>query len=544
MQNYKQQNYKSNMGHQFSQVPHANIERSSFNRSHNVKTTFDAGYLIPFLVDEALPGDTFKVDATLFARLATPIFPLMDNAYLDTQFFAVPIRLLWDNWEKFNGSRDNPTDSVEYTIPQIPVNGLNIDPLVQQLHDYFGIPIKKFQSRSINVNALHHRAYNLIWNEWYRDQNLQESITVLTGDGPDSADTYKLLRRGKRHDYFTSCLPWPQKGDAVQLPTSGTDSVKTVLSNADDTRFKLSDGIASTQYVRANNIDSTSTSRILGQGHFNENVELRVDNIFYKATSTVQTDTGGTINDLRRAFQIQKLLERDARGGTRYTEIVKAHFNVTSPDSRLQRPEYLGGGSAPLIINPVAKTNGPSGGDASPQANLSAIGTIESHQNGFTKSFTEHCVIIGLLSVRADLSYQQGLDRMWSRQTRYDYFWPALAHIGEQAVHQKEIYATGVKADDDKVFGYQERYAEYRYKNSMITGLFRSSAAGSLDSWHLSQNFSAAPTLGPTFIQDNPPFDRAIAVTTEPHFILDSYIKMICARPMPVYGVPGQMDRF
>ena len=522
---------KSVMKHQFSQVPSATIPRSSFDRSHGLKTTFDAGLLIPVFVDEVLPGDTFNCRMTAFARLATPIFPVMDNMFMESFFFAVPLRLLWDNWERFNGAQDNPADSTEFLIPEIdPAE--SVDEL--SLSDYFGIPV----GPGLTHSALWHRAYNLIWNEWFRDENLQDSVTVPLGDGPDSLNTYDLLRRGKRHDYFTSCLPFPQKGDSVNLPLGQTAPVD-ITGDGNPMTYQLGGNAGLT--IRGTGSGVTAAWSFDG---------APVEDAFWTDPALVGvadlTDaTASTINEIRQAFQIQKLLERDARGGTRYTEIIRAHFGVTSPDSRLQRPEYLGGSSSPIHITPVAQTSETdvSGPDASPQANLAAIGTATLNQHGFTKSFTEHCVLIGMVCARADLTYQQGLDRMFSRSTRFDYYWPAFSHLGEQSVLSKEIFADGTAGDED-VFGYQERYAEYRYKPSRITGRFRSDASESLDSWHLSQFFSTRPVLSETFIEDNPPIDRIIAVTDEPHFLFDSYFNMRCARPMPVYSVPGLIDHF
>lgn len=524
MFNQKSHKGRSVMEHTFSQVPRAEIPRSTFDRSHGYKTTFDAGYLIPIFADEALPGDTFKLNMTGFARLATPIFPIMDNMVMDTHFFAVPIRLLWDNWQKFNGEQVNPGDSVAFLVPQMtsPAGGYAIG----SLSDYFGIPPTIV---GIEHSALFHRAYNLIYNEWYRDQNMQNSVVVDRDDGPDTVTDYVLLRRGKRHDYFTSCLPWPQKGAGVSIPLGTTASVKSLAVAAGD--VSILD--AADTYRRLGSVEAVSSSVYMTGTAGTEQSRLYAD---------LSSATAATINSLRQAFQIQKILERDARGGTRYTEIIRSHFGVSSPDARLQRPEFLGGGSSPVTISPVPQTG--STDVTSPQGNLAAIGTALLSGHGFTSSFTEHCVIIGIVSVRADLTYQQGLNRMWSRRTRYDFYWPALAHIGEQAVLRKEIYATGVDVEDDVVFGYAERYAEYRYKPSMITGLFRSDAAGSLDAWHLSQDFASAPVLDAAFIVENPPVDRVIAVPAEPHFLFDAYFKMHCARPMPIYGVPGLIDHF
>ncbi len=515
---------QSVMKHQFSQVPKAEIQRSSFDRSHGHKTTFDGGWLVPILCDEALPGDTFNLKMTGFARLATPIFPIMDNMMMETFFFAVPIRLLWDNWQRFNGEQPNPGSTIDFTVPTTSAKSGGY--LEGTLNDYFGVPTKIFP---MVHSALWARAYNLIFNEWFRDQNLQNSKTVNTDDGPDDSNSYPLLRRGKRHDYFTSSLPWPQKGDSIDLPLGNTAPIVGIGTPSFDVDDVTDSDLRINQVGGNLQIVTPPTATALATWN----------------TTALQADlssaTAATINELRQAFQIQRLVERDARGGTRYTEIIRSHFGVTSPDARLQRPEYLGGGSTPVNITPIAQTT--STDATSPQGNLAGYGVATLHNHGFTKSFTEHCIIIGLVNVRADLTYQQGLPRMFSRATRYDFYWPALSHIGEQTILNKEIWADGT-ANDELVFGYQERYAEYRYKPSQITGLFRSNATGTLDSWHLSQDFASLPTLSDTFIQDNPPISRVVAVTTEPEFLFDSHFNMRCARPMPLYGVPGMIDHF
>ena len=528
----------------FSQVPSVVRPRSTFDRSRYYKSAFNAGMLIPFFLDDVLPGDTFTLSTTAFARLSTLVTPFMDNLYLDFQFFFVPNRLVWENWQRFCGEQDNPDDSTDFLVPQIELT--NVSTQVGSLADYFGLPVGK----SMHVSALPFRAYNLIWNEFYRDENLQNSLEVNLDDGPDIATDYDLRPRGKRKsDPFTSALPWPQKGPGVELPIGGYAPVGIVNEN---TFYPAGGGYATSATnlsIPGSSVSSTTATQVnTGLTFLNKGTStatIPYSNFGGRLSLPLMADltqsTAITINALREAFQIQKWYEQLARGGSRYVELVLSMFGVHTGDARLQRPEYLGGGSTPIQVHSVVQASATD--SVSPQGNLAGYGIAAANGIGFSKSFVEHGLIIGLCSVRGDYGYQQGIDRMWSRRTKFDFYWPAFAHLGEVPVLNKEIFYQGTDADD-QAFAYQERWYEYRYGVNKITGKLRSGIDGSLDVWHLAQYFSSLPTLNDTFIRENPPVNRVLAVQDEPQFIFDSVIRCRCSRVMPVYSTPGLVDHF
>jgi len=544
-----------NNANRFSQVPRVALPRSTFDRSHAHKTTFNAGYIMPVYVDEALPGDTINMKAEMFARLLSPLKqPILDNMFLDIHYFAVPYRLVYEFWEEMNGEQANPDDPTDYLIPQI-VAPASVGVAVGTISDVMGIPVGV---PDLPFSALWHRGYNLIWNTWYRDENLQDSVPVPLDEGPDTYSDYTLLKRAKRDDYFTRALPFPQKGPDVLLPLGGLAPVvgsggSNFLGYAQPYQDQTPNGgtndPASLAVIQALGNSAVQAANALGATAEPITIQMISPQASIAAglNADLSNAAAATLNMLRESVTLQHLYELDARGGTRYTEIVKNIFGVSSPDERLQRPEYLGGGTAAITLNPVAQTSGTGvTGGTTPLGNLAAIGTVIAHGHGFSQSFTEHGYVIGLVNVRADLTYQQGVRKMWTRSTRYDFYFPAFAMLGEQAILNKEIYSDG-SAVDNNVFGYQERWAEYRYSPSQVSGLFRSTSAGTLDAWHLAQKFTSVPGLGQTFIEENPPLSRILAVGAAANgaqLIFDSFFDMKVARPMPLYSVPGLIDHF
>lgn len=564
-------------GHRFSDAPVMYMRRTKFDRSHVYKTTFDSGKLIPVFVDEILPGDTCRLSVKYFSRLATPIKPIMDNIYLDWFFFFVPNRLVWNHWQNFCFEQEDPDDSTDYVCPTTSLVGKASDTLhgVGTLWDYFGLPTGLPNTIS-GINALPFRGVYLIWNEWFRDENLQKSVKIQKGDtnevfdGSRVSDQPEWLQgipesylpcppRAKRHDYFTSSLPWTQKGPGVSIGLAGT---ATLVDPSPVSGYFVQQSDASlgaAQLSRDGGVHNvfTGSGSLNYQGGYSTSIVGHSINGSGTSTATalpgsswlsksayadLDSSSIFTINSLRTAFQMQKFYERLARGGSRYTEVLRSFFGVVSPDARLQRPEFLGSFTKMMNINPIAQTS--STNDTTPQGNLSAYGVTGAKFHGFTKSFVEHGYVFGFCCARADLTYQQGINRMWTRSTVYDWYWPTFAHLGEQAVLLKEIYATGNTEQDNSVFGYQERYAEYRYKPSVICGKFRSNIKGNLDVWHLSQYFETAPKLNPEFIEEDVPIGRIIAVPSEPQFLIDIGFKYTTVRPMPMFGTPGLVDHF
>lgn len=547
--------------YEFSANPtYLDMSRSTFDRSHSVKTSFNAGLLVPFYVDEVLPGDTFDVRTSKVVRMPSLVTPVMDNLFLDTYYFFVPNRIVWNHWKELQGENTDSAwaPSIEYEVPQLraPEGGWSVGTIA----DYFGIPTGV---SGISVNALPFRGYALICQEWFRDQNLTDPLEIPKGDatvnGVNTGNYIMDVAKGgipfyaaKKHDYFTSALPGPQKGPDVTIPVTQPSNLP-VMALADQTDPSLSPVVLNRSmsggtvsdfgYMRNPSLTNLTTHPASSFSEASSSAALADSGVYPLNLWAIQSGdaAAATINDLRQAFQIQKMYERDARGGTRYREILRAHFGVTSPDATQQVPEYLGGNSVPITISQVLQSSPTSG---SPQGNPTGQSLTTDVNNDFKSSFTEHGFVIGVMCVRYKHTYQQGIERFWSRKDRLDYYMPVYANLGEMPILNKEIYAQG-SAQDDEVFGYQEAWADYRYKPSHVTGHMRSQYAQSLDSWHIADYYDQLPSLSDGWIREDPSnIDRIIAVTSEVsnQFFADIYISNRCRRVMPLYSIPGLID--
>lgn len=516
----------------FTQNPTVNMPRSTFNRSHAVKDTFDFDWLTPLYVEEVLPGDTIRLNVKSFIRLATQVVPVLDTMYVDYFFFFCPTRLVWDNFQKFMGEQDNPGDSTDFIVPTIANIAGNIP--YGGLLDHFGLPAgRPFPNNKINVLPL--RAYNRIWNEWFRDQDINASIPVPKNNGPDDPANYVLRKRAKKPDYFTTGRPLPQKGPALLVPFNKPANLP-IATNGNVIKWK---GSGVTEHELHNNGTAPTAANIYATpGGLANGLRFGSETGLVGITTGI---SGGTINELRQAIQLQSMLELDSRSGTRYIEVVKAHWNVTNPDFRLQRTEFLSSGTTIINQHPVVQTSETA---TTPQANLAAFSTAASNgQIGFSKSFTEHGYVIGLIQARGEVTYQQGLNRMWTRSTKYDFFWPKLQDIGEQPIYMQELYMQS-NNQDNLVFAYQERNAEYKYRPSEVRGQFRSSYPQALDVWHLAQQFSSLPTLSPGFIASDTPIERSLVLTEDaPHLLADYWFDQIHSRVMHTHSIPAHIGR-
>lgn len=543
----------------FNSIPKMNVSRSRFKMKQDVKLTLDAGKLIPFYIAETLPGDTFSIDTAGICRMATPIYPVMDNCYLDIYYFHVPMRIVWEHAKQFFGENDTMawTQNTEYKIPEINVkrkdDGWGDTPDENSILDYMGVPTKVLKkgetTKSFKINALPCRAYAKIWNEWFRDQNVDNPAIIHTGDetldyahNGDNKKEVQLetaevggnpLWVNKFHDRFTSSLPSPQKGEPTLIPMSGNAAVRGYKGN------NLTEPILASINMNPSNGDATYIASSRNQAP----VQVRGTPVEgtqitnFTLGADLSSVTGATINNLRQAFAVQQFMEADARGGSRYREVIRNHFGVDIDDKTVQIPEYLGGQRYMINVSQVVQTSATN--TTSPQGNAAAISVTPFKENSFTKSFQEHGYVIGVCCIRNDNTYQQGLDRLWSRKEKYDFYWPEFANLGEQAILNKEIYLQS-NEDDEKAFGYQEAYSEYRMTANRVCGKFRSNAEGTLDAWHYADNYNKLPTLSQEWMAtDKTVIDRTIAVQNQPQFIMDVLIENDAVRPMPIYGTPG-----
>lgn len=547
----------------FNNIPQMKTSRSRFKMKQDIKLTLNAGQLIPFYVAETLPGDTFSVDTKGICRMATPIYPVMDNCYLDMYYFHVPMRIVWDHAKEFFGENTDKAweQKTEYKIPQIRIiTGEQTKDIPQEncILDYMGIPTKIGTKKTLRINALPVRGYVKIWNEWFRDQNIDNPAILKTGDEEITYSRYennqtadktlekaetgsKPLWVNKFHDRFTSALPSPQKGEPTLIPMSGNAKVFGYENRELTTEHLgtawMNGGENAAPYISSDYVNGKKLP-VEVSGAFNNGgtgPDAKIESFYLGAD--LSNVTGATINNLRQAFAVQQFMEADARGGTRYREVIRNHFGVDIDDKTVQIPEYLGGQRYMINVNQVVQTSATD--SRSPQGNAAAISVTPFMENSFTKSFQEHGYVIGVCCIRNDNTYQQGIEKLWSRTEKFDFYWPEFAHLGEQAILNKEIYAQATE-DDEKAFGYQEAYSEYRMTPNRVCGAFRSNATQTLDAWHYADNYSKLPTLSQEWLAtDKSVIDRTIAVPSQPQFIMDVLVENDAVRPMPIYGTPG-----